>query len=142
MVLETSMWPVFEPGTVRPPVAILQEQADSLSLVTNSVLRGKVATTASGNDLFLSFRIVAPVLDYYEYELFCVHHDLNFYPVVVDSALVDERREPIAFSGVKFPLKLDSEEQFVGWLERQLRDGSTKKIIEALLTQSSALKKS
>jgi hypothetical protein len=124
--------------TVIPPSEILQQQATNLERKTQGVLLGKVNRWSSSGQFFLSFRIVAPALDY-EYELLKVHHGIDLYPVTVDAALgradVQSIYHVAAFSS-DMSTQLGTEEQFVQWLENVLADDQTRKVIGSLLRQS------
>jgi hypothetical protein len=139
MATTRDLWPAdFATVTVIPPSEILQEQAGNLTRKTKGVLLGKVNRWSASGGFFLSFRIVAPGLDNYEYEILQVHHGIDLYPVTVDAALgkaVPSMYNVAAFSK-DISTQLGSPEQFVQWLESVLADDQTRKVIGSLLRQS------
>lgn len=71
-----------------PPSAILAEQATQLSRMTSGLLEGRVASFPMSFVGLFSFRfkIVAPALQNFEYEVLSIEHDIRFYPVKVRAA--------------------------------------------------------
>jgi hypothetical protein len=142
------LWPAdFAIVTATPPSEILQQQASNLTRRTKGILAGKVTRRSEFGQSFLSFWIVAPGLDNYQYELLEIHHGVDLYPVVVDAALgvaVRTSGDPtkiviqptLAQWAGQTPVSLDSEEKFVEWLEKVLASDQTRKVIGSLLRQS------
>lgn len=121
MAAKTDLWGDLAPLDVRPPVAILREQAALLGAKTKNLIRAKVETTVVRGDLSHSFDLVAPTLDNYTYELFRVYHGVrDLYPV----KLLDDRK-----------LSLKTEQELVDWLGAKLSSDETKKLIGNLLAQ-------
>src|SRR5271166_5255710 len=82
--LEIDLWPKakFETDIVTP-VSIMRRQAALLGEKTQQLLTAEVNTTAIGTQMTHSFRLVAPTLDNYRFELFSVVHKVDeLYPLV------------------------------------------------------------
>lgn len=82
---QRDFWPdiaVSEP--VSAPLSLLKKQATALGRKTKGLLEGRVDTTTRLGDFVHSFKIVAPTLDDYSYELFRVVHDVLLYPARID----------------------------------------------------------
>lgn len=78
-----SLWPPIETKVVSP-AAVLRYQASQLGRLTNGLLEAEVDSHASGGDRVLEFRIIAPSLDGYSYELFQASHQQDLhYPVTI-----------------------------------------------------------
>jgi len=109
-------------------VAILREQAALLSQKTKGFLEGEVVTRAergrNARPFLHEFRIRAPALGDYRYELFDVRHDFGLYPVVV------------RFYPGDLELQADSEERFLHLLKEIFSYDSTRRVIGALLANS------
>lgn len=116
------LWPQDIGGaSLLTPVTILRQQATLLGQKTNQLVVAEVNTQSQGPNFQHSFVIVAPALDNYRYELFSVHHGITFYPMTV----VRENS----------PERVDSQEQFLGWLRTILSSPRTKNIVQSLLAQ-------
>ncbi len=113
-----------------PPVAILREQAALLSQKFKGFLEGEVVTRAErgpsdrAHPFLHEFRIRAPALGDYRYELFDVRHDFELYPVIV------------RFYPGDLELNADSEESFLKLLKQIFSFDSTRRVIGALLANS------
>ena len=126
MAAQPDYWGVIESTASRTPVVILREQASLLSAKTGNLLEGRVTTTVQGNRLNHSFRLVAPALDGYNYELFNVGHEVSaVYPVrlTVDDGKVH---------GYEF---FEDEAEFTARLREKLSSPETKRVISTLLSQ-------
>jgi hypothetical protein len=114
-------WGDIGPAQIRTPASILREQASLLGEKTHNLIEGKVATSNNGAFFFQTMFLVAPALNNYHYELLKVRHEIQLYPVV----------------DVTNPGKpLKSEAEFVDWLRAKLSSLETRRIIEALLAQT------
>jgi len=102
------------------PVNILKAQAARIGEKTKNIVEGAVRTSSSG-DMIHSFRLVAPALDNYSYELFRISHSVALYPVTV----------------LPTGRTLRSEDDFVSWLKEQLSSPQTRQIVSSLIAQSS-----
>jgi hypothetical protein len=113
-------WGDIAPSAVRSPAAILREQAAFLGAKTRNLIEARVVTDAAFGEIRHRFLLVVPALDHYSYQLFRIEHDANLYPVTVES-------EP--------PVRLESERDFINWLQATLSSDHTKKIVGNLLAQ-------
>ncbi|MBX7222113.1 MAG: hypothetical protein K1Y36_19330 [Blastocatellia bacterium] len=109
-----------------PPVVLLRRQASALGTKTNGLVEAEVRQFASGNAPFgWKFVLVAPVLDNYRIELFCVRHGLEFYPLEIFGNDIEKCEIP-------------NEEKFLVKLAEIFASEKTLKIVRALLAQSQA----
>ncbi len=151
----TDLWPSdLATTTTRSPLTVLKEQASLLGLKTRNIVKAGVRrfqaippppsigylTTAKSvprpdEPFQYAFYLQAPALDNYTYRLFSAAYDVNLYPVRV---LVDEdiAAEMVAGSDEHFA---NSEEDFKQLLSRILGSQKTRKVINALLSQSTDL---
>ena len=114
------------------PVAILKEQAALLGERTKNLVEGRV--TQRKRDylypltLTYDFDLVAPALDHYQYRLFSISHDVEFYPLTIDNsdALNDNQ------------LHVNDEEEFLSALGQIFSSDKTKGVIKSLVAQSRA----
>jgi hypothetical protein len=120
MAAQPDFWGDIAPGTRRTPVAILREQASLLGTKTKNLIEARVVTEASFGEIRHRFLLVAPGLDNYKYQLFRIEHDVNLYPVTVET-------EP--------PVLLETEPDFTKWLQFTLSSDHTKRIVGNLLAQ-------
>jgi hypothetical protein len=123
-------WPDIETTpTFTTPLTILKEQAAALAKKTKGLLEGRVDTTTDVFDRFEHlFRIVAPTLDNYAYELFRVKHNVLLYPVEIEWSRL----------GNPDTMKIDSEQEFERALKQILSSTETMKVISNLLAQARA----
>jgi hypothetical protein len=120
MAAQPDFWGDIAPGTVRTPAAILREQATLLGTKTKNLIEARVVTDASFGEIRHRFLLVVPGLDNYKYQLFRIEHDVNLYPVTVET-------EP--------PVLLETERDFTKWLQSTLSSDHTRKILGNLLSQ-------
>jgi hypothetical protein len=121
------LWPEIEPVSIRTPGTILKQQAALLGKHTKNLLEGRVITQGRASGFVHRFIIAAPTLDY-RMELFAVGHDMNLYPVQVETApsvRPDLRPGPL----------LNSEGEFVNWLKGVFNAAETKRILSTLMAQ-------
>ncbi|MFN0166527.1 MAG: hypothetical protein ACKV22_08850 [Bryobacteraceae bacterium] len=124
METQSDFWGEIQQSDVRPPVAILREQAALLGAKTNNLIEARVDTSPDINELgettesfHYSFNLVVPALEFYRYCLFTIRHGIGLYPVKVE-----------------YPYKeLKTEEEFRDWLRQRLSSSETKRIIGNLL---------
>ena len=122
MAAQPDFWGVIEKSVSRTPVAILREQASLLSAKTGNLLEGQVKTTVRGAGLDHSFRLIAPALDGYNYELFTVSHEVSsVYP------LCDPNEYDVPY--------FENEVEFTAWLREKLSSPETKRVLSTLLAQ-------
>jgi len=94
---ENDLWPdeILQTPTIRPPVAILKEQATFLASRTNNTLKGEVHqnsdTLTTNYEFEYAFYITAPGINY-KYRLFTLMHNIEMYPLRIDanSEIFDE----------------------------------------------------
>jgi len=120
MATLTDFWGDIAPSAVRSPAAILRQQAALLGTKTKNLIEATVVTEAAFGEIRHRFLLVVPALDSYSYQLFRIEHGVNLYPVMVEG-------EP--------PVRLDSEHDFIKWLQATLSSDHTKKIVGNLLAQ-------
>src|SRR4051794_23887197 len=126
----TDLWPDdFGTQTVPTPLAILREQAEVISKKTQSRVVGHVETQGITKGFLHVFRLIAPLLGDYSFQLFWVTHDLELYPLEIQADVLD----------TKFTCR--SEEEFVEKLKLIFNSEKTKKVIQSILSQSDAVKK-
>jgi hypothetical protein len=126
------LWPQEEFGALGelPPVTILREQATHLGERTHNLVEAQVRTTAPSADHFLHhFELVAPALDNYTYPLFSVAHDIRLYPLTVDFH---------PSSSLSEGFKAQTQEEFLDRLRTIFASPETKRIIQALISQSTS----
>jgi hypothetical protein len=110
---------------VRTPKTILVEQANILNSATNGVIRADVSSENLGSgSLSHELSLVAPALDNYRYGVCMVIHDIEIYPCKLFNFALRESTE------------CANEDELKEELSQILGDGKTKKILEALLSQS------
>jgi hypothetical protein len=90
----TNLWPPIETKVVSP-IAILRFQASQLETLTHGLLMAEVLTVPSkGDGLDHEFRIIAPALDGYVFDLFKAWHKKTLvYPVTVSFAPWEEQEK-------------------------------------------------
>jgi hypothetical protein len=117
------LWPdTIATTDIKPPVAILREQAALLAQKTNGLVEGKVTTTTDSGRIIHSFFLVAPALGQYRYQLFWVAHDITLYPVGVYFDAF-ERDAP-------------SEEELLRILKEIFFSETTLRVVHSLVAQS------
>ncbi|HLK19542.1 MAG TPA: hypothetical protein VKT81_11310 [Bryobacteraceae bacterium] len=117
------LWPKIETTNVRTPLTVLKRQAALLGQHTENLLEARVITLPASEGFQHSFLIVVPTIGY-QIELFRIAHDLNLYPVKVDSATVGPTKP------------LQSEDELVEWLKMVLNSPETKRILNTLMVQA------
>jgi hypothetical protein len=132
------LWPedIGHP-TLKSPVSILREQASFLGDKTQNLVRAKISPhdKQEQNNFKYTFFIVAPELGDYHHALFKIRHDVELYPVVIET---DEEIHYELAPEEDTTLIANSESEFLGILRKIFTARKTKKIIHALIAQSSA----
>jgi hypothetical protein len=133
------------------PLTILKEQASLLGAKTKNILKAGVTryerspavisrnvvaakSAAVADEPFkYAFYLEAPALDNYTYRLFTAAYDVNLYPVrlAVDDDIASELG---TFSGLD--LIASDEEEFKQLLSKILASQKTRKVVNAILSQS------
>ncbi|ETR73210.1 MAG: hypothetical protein OMM_07089 [Candidatus Magnetoglobus multicellularis str. Araruama] len=125
---------------LRAPITILKEQAILLQQKSNGVINAQVRRIKTQDQLseekgqFLyEFIVVAPVLQSYEYRLFTISHEIELYPITLetDQIIARELGNPN-----NDPIVVKSEPDFIEQLRKIFCSKKTKKIINAMLAQS------
>lgn len=137
---------------IKPPVAILKEQATLLGNKTQNTVLGEIisfkAYDSPNSEIIHKFNVVAPALGNYSFELFLVSHNVDLYPleITMDEKIFGElssgetplssiiRRQNI--TARLYTVSADSEEMFVNFLGGILKSNRAKKIVRSLLAQS------
>jgi len=145
-----NLWPsdIFVSKTVSP-ASILRHQASILSEKTRGMLEGDVTTKSERTAIIHSFYVVAPALDNYRYELFRIAHPVTLYPIRVlagpnshETISVDASAAVASdFDGIgtyERNRELPTEKEFLEWLRSAFTAEQTKKVIDALLAQTSS----
>ncbi|KPA09925.1 hypothetical protein MHK_009884 [Candidatus Magnetomorum sp. HK-1] len=135
------LWPTdIINSRMRAPITILKEQAILLQQKTNGVIHALVRriknesqlTKENGNFLY-EFLVVAPALQDYQYSLFSISHEIELYPIVIETdkmiarELGNENNDPII---------VKSEPDYIERLRKIFCTKKTKKIINAMIAQS------
>jgi len=125
-----NLWPDdIAVSSVVPPVAILREQATALANKTRGLIQGEVRQLVPSPDIRAAapfnyaFRIVAPALGNYRYDLLSVYHDHHLYPLKV------------TYHPTGQDYQAESEDGFLDALRACFSTEETKRIISALLAQ-------
>jgi hypothetical protein len=152
----TDLWPQdFGVITKNSPLAILKEQASLLGGKTSNIVKATVKkeseelagllrrakndamgvrSDAFGSRSFsYAFFLQAPALDNYTYRLFRIIFDVDIYPVrfFVDDAIAEE----LSINS-KDGVPAADEEEFKQMLSRILGSQKTRKVINAILSQT------
>ena len=118
---------------IKPPVAILAEQAGLVGEMTNNILEGKIDNQGQGKTFAYELDIVAPALNNYVYAVLRIEHSIQFYPLRIMSYA-----EPSFFDK---PQECKDEIEFVNTLEQILSSNKVRAVLSALLIQSRAFPK-
>jgi hypothetical protein len=112
---------------VRPPYALLKEQADHLREMTQGLLYGEISQRTLTSYFILTFGVKAPALNNYFYELFTVTHDIDLYPARIetpDGSVRAETKDEIELTKVIADI---------------LKSSKTQRVIAGLLAQLKAV---
>jgi len=144
------LWPEkLESAKIRPPVAILKEQASLLGQKTKNVVEGAVSevfTVDEEETMEYSFNLVAPALGGYRYRLFTMRHDIRMYPLIITmekeifQEVNPEKPEKESVQDMLWrrrnQVKVDTEAKFMDLLTKIFATRKTRQIIGAMLAQS------
>jgi hypothetical protein len=139
------LWPCdLAQERLHTPASILKAQAAKLGQKTRNLVEGRVETLSREGRIYQSFILVAPALDNYSYNLFRISHPITMYPIRVEHEPETEEQPDEEFfdnifmrSREKQWKTLESEEAFVSWLRSVLGSRHTKRVVDALVSQSS-----
>jgi hypothetical protein len=112
---------------VRSPGQILKEQASMLTKLTNGVLEGAVRMHQLRGDFILTFKIIAPALDNYEYSVLHVGHKVELYPLRVQPSWDVNGLEAV---------ECENEDEFEEALTQIFGDARVRGVITSLIAQS------
>ena len=126
--MSTNLWGSFEDlPTLDTPLSILKDQANHLAMATSGILIGEVDSLSLGAARFTyELDIVAPALNGYRYTAVRISHDIELYPVKVDSP------------GLEDVVICEDEEVFAMILHECFTSPKIRKVIASLLAQSKA----
>jgi len=118
------LWPDLHAEKINTPKTILSEQAALLGKKTNNLIAAEVVSgKASDGRFVLFFRLNAPLLENYTYELFTLYYSITLlYPC------------EIQFRYKK--ISVESEKDLIGKLKEIFNDQETKNILASLYSQS------
>jgi len=135
-----NLWPTeIEVTSVTPPVTILGQQATMLGSITKNIILGDVKARESEEyDFSYIFYIVAPALNNYRYKLLTIYHNIDLYPVTVQVEESIYKEVPKRATGERIPNSIFaiSEDEFTKALKAIFNSSKAKKVISALLAQS------
>lgn len=120
------LWPkdLGVASDIKPPVAILREQADLLTKKTQGKLEGRITSTGKPDKSFgHQFFVTAPALDEYSFRLLSIQHPIDYYPL------------NFSFDAVGSSTVCANESEYLSVLRDSLAHERTKKIIAAILAQ-------
>lgn len=152
------LWPEeLESAKIRPPVAILKEQASLLGQKTKNVVEGAVSEVFTVDEdeektMEYSFNLVAPALGGYRYRLFTMSHDIRMYPLIITMEREIFQEVNPETSGkmsvsvsvsdrllrLRNQAKVDTEAEFLALLKKIFAATKTRQIIAAILAQSTS----
>jgi hypothetical protein len=135
------LWPTDIINTrVRAPLTILKEQAILLQQKSNGVINAQVKRIKTQDQLSIEkgyflyeFVVVAPVLLSYEYRLFTISHEIELYPITIETDEIIARELGNLNND---PVIVKSETDYIEQLRKIFCTKKTKKIINAMLAQS------
>ncbi len=129
--MSDDLWPSDIGQTdLKPPVAILREQAEFLSKATGGLVTAEIKSAVISDEIFHNtFVLHVPKLDDYRYELFEVRHRVSFYPLDI---------LPRAGHKLDNYMEVDSEKRFVANLKSLLGTTEIKALVHSLVAQAKA----
>jgi len=147
------LWPKdIDIVNVTPPVAILREQAAVLGNKTKNLVLGEVtpAVGETSEKFLYAFFIVGPVLGGYRYRLLTIRYPVEMYPVEIflEPEILTHVRAELAvqvsdnallqlLGDLTSPaLSAKSEEEFKAVLKAVFDSPKTRRVIEAIIAQS------
>jgi len=121
--MSNNLWPKFEASKIDSPKTKMLEQANFLSENTKNLLVGKVATSNNGPERIVhTFKVIAPAMANYAYNLFSVSHGPIYYPLTIH------------YQGKA--MNAHNEEDLLQRMGEIFNDDGAKKVISSLLAQS------
>lgn len=125
------LWPedITDEADFTTPITILRKQASALGTRTKNIVKGEVVTNEYAGALRIAFYLVAPVLGGYRYLLFTLYQPMEIYPL---------RLSTVNDDGSGNNVKIENQEDLILRLSEVLSSDSTKRIIRALIAQSTS----
>jgi hypothetical protein len=136
------LWPSdIVQNDVKPPVAILKEQASLLGNKTKNLVTAEVHLDDPDDygysivNFNYRFLIIAPALNNYQFKLFSVAYDVDLYPVQfqLDQSVAAEL-------DVDEQISVGNEEEFQNLLKRIFGTQRTRRVISAISNQSTIVR--
>jgi hypothetical protein len=91
--MTNSLWGTIPlDSTIKPPIAILKEQATALTEQTGGLLEGRVFSETIGSRFYGYLDIYVPTIGY-AYRVLNIAHEILFYPVSISSEVTNRRRD-------------------------------------------------
>ena len=156
------LWPKnFEVKDKKSPAMILQEQASILGSKTQNILKAEVKFQPPSDVIVnvrglslnaiaemqkypfrYDFNIVVPTFHNYQYKLFSIVHNLDYYPLMIftEKDFLDELLNSDLITEIKVEkegILVDSEEKFVNVLKLILNSNKIRRLIKLFLLESS-----
>jgi len=125
MLIESIFDDVIEETTATPPITVLREVAQVLEKKTQGLLTGEVEQYIQGGRVKLHFKINAPSLNNYSYEVVRAKHPLCFYPLTIEKMSSDD-------------IEVQNQEEFEKELKKVFSSKKVKDVINGLLAQIKA----
>jgi hypothetical protein len=135
------------PKTI-PPVTILRQQATMLGQTTKGILQAEVKhyNEEFSKGFVYDFLILAPALGNYKYQLLEIRHDVELYPVKIETekSIGDDVVGKLNTAGINSAQSSDgwvftakTEEDLMEVLKVIFRSNKSKEVIASLIAQSS-----
>jgi hypothetical protein len=125
---------------LRAPVVILREQARFLGERTCKLVMGSVQSVPPKNNQFTyTFCLVAPILNQYQFPLFTIGHEIDFYPLKVYPRFEELFQIFNSDDDLGTYIEVHSEEEFINLLIDLFSSSETRRVIHTLMAQSQPL---
>lgn len=133
-----NLWPDdIGSSKLRAPVVILREQAKFLGERTQRLVTGCIQSIPPKNNQFsYTFCLVAPILNQYQFPLFTIEHDIDFYPLKVFPRFEELFQIFNNDDDVGTHIEVHSEQEFIALLISLFSSPETRRVIHALMAQS------
>lgn len=133
-----NLWPNdIGSSTLRAPVVILREQAKFLGAYTHKLVMGGIQSVPPKNNQFsYTFCLIAPILNQYQFPLFTISHDIDFYPLKVFPRFEELFQIFNSDDDTGTHIEVHSEQEFIELLIKLFSSPETRRVIHALMAQS------
>lgn len=124
------LWPDdIGDSKLKPPVAILREQAEQLKTKTQGLVLAEVSSSviSEGEQIHTKFELLVPALEGFRYELLQIRHAVSFYPLDV---------LPRAGHNLSNYMELENEKRFVEALRAVFGAPEVRRLIHSLVAQA------